>query len=204
MTDEITRLLKRHQLASDQVDEHEVRLVLQALVGALTLDGAVVEFGCYAGTTSLFISRILQQSPREFHVYDSFEGLPEKLPADKSVMGEQFRAGELTASKKQFVENYKKANLPLPTIHKGWFEDLSQDDVPKKIAFAFLDGDYYSSIKTSLALITPRLVRGATIVVDDYMNQALPGAARAVDEWRAIHQSSLRVEHSLAIIRFDN
>jgi len=41
----------------------------------------------------------------------------------------------------------------------------------------------------------------ATIIVDDYANEALPGAARAVDEWLANNrQYTSRTESSLAII----
>ena len=198
-------LTHAYRLVSDQVDTREVELVLSELARACadTPDGAVVEFGCYVGTTSLFISRWLsiQKCPREFHVYDSFQGLPEKTSRDQSRAGDQFVAGALAASKKQFVLNYKKASLPLPIIHKGWFNELTRDDLPEKIAVAFLDGDYYESIATSLQLAWPRLLPGAVVVIDDYANEALPGAARAVDEWlRAHHVRSKRVEHSLAIL----
>lgn len=200
----IDELLKKYPLISDQVDKREVALVLQALEQSLavTSDGDVVEFGCYQGTTSLFISRLLniQKSTREFHVYDSFEGLPEKRAEDQSRAGDQFVAGELLATKKQFILNYIKAGLALPRIHKGWFNALTNEDIPEKIAFAFLDGDYYESIATSLQLVWPRLVSGAIVVVDDYANEALPGAAKAVDEWLRSHPAHLRVEHSLAIL----
>ena len=42
---------------------------------------------------------------------------------------------------------------------------------------------------------------GSTVIVDDYQNAALPGAAKAVDEWLNTHTANLRVEASLAIIR---
>ena len=200
----IDELLKKYQLISDQVDKREVGIVLRELSKALetTSSGGVVEFGCYAGTTSLFITRLLtiQKSTYEFHVYDSFEGLPEKRSADESRAGDQFKTGELAVSKKQFVLNYKKAGLPLPRIHKGWFDELTDADIPNEIAFAFLDGDYYESVMTPLKRIWPRLVPGARIVVDDYANEALPGAAKAVDEWLATHPAKLTVEHSLAMI----
>lgn len=200
----IEELLKKYRLISDQVDEREVAIVLRELMKSLESSGKgdIVEFGCYAGTTSLFISRLLamQKSTREFHVYDSFEGLPEKRAEDHSRAGDQFKAGELAVTKKQFIVNYKKAGLQLPRIHKGWFSDLTEEDVPKKIAFAFLDGDYYESVMTPLRLIWPRLVPGAVIVVDDYANEALPGAAKAVDEWLLAHPAKLTVEHSLAVI----
>lgn len=200
----IEQLLQKYRLISDQVDEREVSIVLRELLRSLeaSVTGDVVEFGCYAGTTSLFISRLLtmQKSTREFHVYDSFEGLPEKRAEDQSRAGDQFRAGELAVTKKQFILNYKKAGVPLPRIHKGWFSDLTADEVPEKIAFAFLDGDYYESVMTPLKLIWPRLVPGAIIVVDDYANEALPGAAKAVDEWLLTHPAKLAVEHSLGLL----
>jgi hypothetical protein len=43
-------------------------------------------------------------------------------------------------------------------------------------------------------------VSGATIVVDDYSNAALPGVAKAVDQWSSKHKVSMKVEKSLAII----
>lgn len=200
----IEDLLRTYRLISDQVDQKEVELVLRALEQALvrTPEGAVVEFGCYTGTTSLFISRLLERvaQGRMFHVYDSFEGLPEKRREDQSRAGDQFRVGELLATKKQFIMNYKKASLLLPRIHKGWFNELTSADIPDAIAFAFLDGDYFESIATSLQLVWPRLVTGAIIVVDDYANEALPGAAKALDAWLATHPAKLRVEHSLAIV----
>ena len=191
-------LLSQHHIISDQVDAQELSVILDTLE-QVKAEGAIVEFGCYIGTTSLFIRRVI--GDREFHVYDSFEGLPEKTTKDLSPAGEQFKKGELTATKKQFVQEFKKANLALPVIHKGWFDQLTPDDVPEPIAFAFLDGDYYESVKTPLKLIENKLAKGATIIVDDYANEALPGAAKAVDEWCRAKSLSVRVVHSLAIIR---
>ena len=114
----IDELISKYPLISEQVDKREVKIVLRELTRALqnSARGSVVEMGCYAGTTSLFIARLLniQKYTREFHVYDSFEGLPAKRSEDQSRAGEQFVIGELKASKKQFVINFKKAGLPLP------------------------------------------------------------------------------------------
>lgn len=190
-------------LISDQVDQKEIDIIIRELKGVLNknISGDVVEFGCYLGTTSVFISRLLMNgNDREFHVYDSFVGLPEKTDKDISPLGESFKPGELLASKKQFIKNMNQAGVKMPVIHKGWFSDLTGDDVPKKVAFAFLDGDYYRSIADPLKLLESRLSVGSVIVVDDYGNSALPGAAKAVDEWLLHHKASKKVEHSLAII----
>ena len=104
---------------------------------------------------------------------------------------------------------------------KGFFENLDpgeisengeiirgSNDLPDKIIFAFLDGDLYQSIKTSLALVTPRLVYDAdgrccsVIIIHDYNNPQLPGVAKAVDEWMTQQKTAPRLQRreSLAII----
>lgn len=196
--------LNKYPIISDQISKNELEIILNSLQSVIEKDttGDIIEMGCYVGTTSLFISRLLNamKSNKEFHVYDSFEGLPEKSPKDSSPAGEQFIAGELKASKKLFIENYKKAGLNLPTIHKSWFNNLEDSNIPENIAFAFLDGDYYDSIQTCLKLIDKKLSKNSVVIVDDYQNEALPGARKAVDEWLAYTGYRLKIEQSLAII----
>ncbi len=199
------QLLAKYPIISDQVDTKELRVLLRELEKVLRggAAGNIVEFGCYVGTTSLFIRRLLDayRFAGEFHAYDSFAGLPEKTQADASAAGEQFKAGELLAPRKTFIQNFKKADLKLPIIHKDWFADVSPDDVPEDIIFAFFDGDFYESIADSFRVCAGKFHEKVTIIVDDYANEALPGAARAVDEWlRHNQQFTLRIEASLAII----
>lgn len=194
--------MPKHTLLSDQVDEREIAVILRELETVLTngVEGDVTEFGCYVGTTSVFLAQRLKATNKQLYLYDSFEGLPPKTTEDESPAGLQFKTGELLAPKKELVKNLRQANVPMPTIKKAWFSHLTEADIPTAIAFAFLDGDYYHSIKDPLTLIWNHLAPGATIIVDDYANEALPGAARAVNEWLKTHPAKLRVEHSLAII----
>lgn len=199
------QLLAKYPIISDQVDTKELRVLLRELEKVLQSGAAgnIVEFGCYVGTTSLFIRRLLDvyRVVGEFHAYDSFSGLPEKTQADKSAAGEQFKAGELLAPRKTFIQNFKKAGLKPPIIHKGWFADVAPDDVPESIIFVFFDGDFYEAIADSFRVCAGKFHEKVTIIVDDYANEALPGAARAVDEWlRRNQQFVLRTEASLAII----
>lgn len=200
----VDAILGKYPLISDQVNKDQVKVILVELQRVLDTDipGDIVEFGCYIGTTSLFIRRLLDtlnlSSTQVFHAYDSFEGLPEKTAADGSRAGEQFRGGELAVSKKSFLREFQKAHLVAPITHKGWFKDLAAEAVPEKIAFAFLDGDFYESIRDSLHLVLPRMQKGGTIVIDDYAREALPGAARAVHEH--FRPDQVRTAHNLGII----
>jgi O-methyltransferase len=195
-------LLNKYPLISGQVSKGQLEIILAELEKVLQAEqgGAVVEFGCYIGTASLFIRRLLDayDDSREFHVYDSFEGLPAKTVKDESRAGDQFQAGELAVSKKQFTREFQKAGLKSPRVHKGWFGQLAEKDVPDSIAFAFLDGDFYESIRDSLKLVLPRMQKGSTLVIDDYAREALPGAAKAVHELLPGHQ--LITAHNLGIL----
>lgn len=197
-------LLKRYPIVSDQVEPAELHAILRELEGVISkgVAGDIVELGCYVGTTSLFLQRLLikHSAQKALHVYDSFAGLPPKTAEDNSPAGEQFKDGELHATKSQLIKYFKQAGLPLPVIHKAWFNELIPADIPPTIALAFLDGDFYDSIKQSLKLVWPNLAPGAVVIVDDYQSEALPGAKRAVEEWLRSHPAQLRAEASLAII----
>lgn len=194
-------LVDHYRVISDQVDIEDVRIILRQLEKVLDarIPGDLVEFGCYIGTTSVFIRRLLdaRRENRSFHVYDSFEGLPEKSREDESPAGVGFKAGALSVSKKQFIREFQKANLSLPVIHKGWFGDMTAQDVPERLAFAFLDGDFYESIRDSLKLVLPRMSKGGIIIFDDYAREALPGVAKAVQE-AGLHAMN---QHGLGIVR---
>lgn len=243
----IDELLRKHRLVSDQVDPRELKVILREFLRVLEndIDGDAVELGCYKGTTSLFLARILEKynasvghfssrdrlfgrqkgerdlpvttgemsvssekndtekTYRKLYLYDSFAGLPEKTTPDNSRVGDNFKAGELAATKSELIRNFKKENLTLPIIKKAWFKDLTDSDMPNKIAFAFFDGDFYESIRDSFRVTAPHFAPHATIMIDDYQNEALPGAARATDEWlrqNAILVKNFRVEQSLGII----
>jgi O-methyltransferase len=198
------QLIKRHPLVSDQMNQSELACVLRELERVLVsgTPGAVLEFGCYIGTTSLFIRRLLDETGgRDFIVYDSFEGLPDKTAADDSPAGTQFEAGKLKATRKELVRNFQRAGLQPPTIRKKWFSQISASELPDRVAFAFLDGDFYESICDSLRVIEDRLSPGSVIVIDDYQEEALPGVRKAVDEWLDKRRLRCQVEASLAIIR---
>lgn len=205
-----------------QVTARETEILLQELTKTLThnIPGDVVEFGCYKADTSVLYQKLLesmghggafqpenqaaQASQKTLWLYDSFEGLPAKTREDNSAAGDAFQAGELLVTKREVIEKFKKMGLRLPKIKKAFFDDLDIIyDIPEKISYAFLDGDLYQSIKTSLRLVTDKMSQGGVIIVHDYNNPELPGSARAVDEWLKSHQvkvASFRVAETLAII----
>lgn len=191
-----------------------IHLAQQVLLDSI--EGDFVELGCYKGDTSLQLAKLLAaqraatQPPsyitkRILYLYDSFAGLPPRSPEDASSIGENFKAGELFVTKREVIDKLRHAGLDLRYIKvkKAFFEELNPTtDLPSQIALAFLDGDLYNSIQTSLQLVAPRLQARGLIIVHDYNNPELPGVALAVDEFLARHHEYfLQQRFSLAILR---
>ena len=201
---------------NDQVSEFETEKIIALAREQSSCEGDFVEFGCYKGDTSLLLAEVLsglqsmacgktveKSVEKKLWVYDSFEGLPEKNEMDESELGKDFKKGELTVTKREVKKRFLRAGLPLPVIKKAWFDELSNTDLPEKIALAFLDGDFYESIKVSLNLVEDKIAKNGVIIVHDYKNEALPGVAKAVDEWMAKQKFEKEIYKSMIIMRME-
>lgn len=130
--------------------------VLTHCLDEVAAEGLYLEFGVYSGTTINFIaSRV--QAP--VHGFDSFEGLPEQwgnVPAGKFT-----RHGDLPEVSENVV------------LHVGWFDQTLPGFLeahPGNAAFIHIDSDLYSSAKTVLEALRPRIVPGTVIVFDEFFN----------------------------------
>ena len=188
----------------EQVSSQETTEILRLAEQSISASGDFVELGCYKGETSLLLAKLLKShnSDKKLWLYDSFAGLPEKTKEDYSAAGTQFKAGELLVSKREVIEKFKRSGLKIPIIKKAFFKDLDpENDFPELISFAFLDGDLYDSIKTSLRLVSPKLSKQGIIIVHDYNNPELPGSSKAVDEFLYAHPNfHLTQKNTLAIL----
>jgi asparagine synthase (glutamine-hydrolysing) len=64
-------------------------------------------------------------------------------------------------------------------IWPGLFEDTLY--IAEPVALAHIDCDWYQSVMLCLERITPHLIPGGVLVIDDYRDWA--GCKRAVDEY---------------------
>ncbi|WP_280296208.1 TylF/MycF/NovP-related O-methyltransferase [Nocardia abscessus] len=161
-------LLREHY---STIDRDRLLSVYGELTASLarTEHGAVVELGCYKGAMSAWMRALLDfcRSTREIHVFDSFEGLPRPSEID----GDHLKEGDVRASREDVLDLHERLELRPPIVHPGWFED-TLGELPDKIAFAYIDADFYESMACALRAVLPRLVPGATVIMDDYADLA--------------------------------
>jgi O-methyltransferase len=168
------------------ISETQLNFLLEQLfyIVSNNIDGDVVEFGCHKGTVSLFIQTLLNslKSNKMFYVYDSFEGLPDKHMNDKTS-DKRFVKGGLKVTQNMFMKNFSSRNIKPPAVYKGWFKDIPDNNIPNKISFAFLDGDFYTSITDSLDKVYSRMNKNGIILIHDYDWPPLPGVKIACNNF---------------------
>ena len=191
---ELMELIKKYPVVSGMMSRNQIYGVLYHLKSVIDrgVDGDVVELGCNVGTTSLFIKKFLDTycPEKKFHVYDSFDGLPDKHEKDmtSSVSGNVFVRGACKTSRDVFEKVLGHYDVGLPIINTGWFKEIPDSAYPSKICFAFFDGDFYTSILDSFEKTFQKIQPGGMILVDDISdgdleNHGLPGAERACQEF---------------------
>jgi len=174
-------VLARGPVDTTMMSVGALRIVLAQLAAILDegVEGDIVEMGCWQGSTSLLLRALLDAagSDRVLHVYDSFAGLPPRCPEDQGV-GE-LNSAVFRTSVDALVERFRAVGRRVPVIHVGWFAQIPQSELPGRVAFAFLDGDLFESIRDSLDRVLPILAPKGRIVVDDCGWIVTPGVERA-------------------------
>ena len=149
------------QNMSDALGFDSQRELIDYSLNAISVEGHYLEFGVFTGGTIRFIARRIGQ--RTIHGFDSFKGLPEAWSGFNLGRGAFDLGGRLP----RVPDNVR--------LHRGYFEDSLPAwliENPGQVSFIHLDCDLYSSTKTVLDLIAPRVASGTVILFDEYFNYA--------------------------------
>jgi hypothetical protein len=135
------------------------RELIDYALQSVGVDGHYLEFGVYTGGTIRYIAKRVGQ--RTVHGFDSFEGFAEVWAG--------FSLGNKTFDNKGQLPRVPKNVL----LHRGYFDTSLPkwlEDNPGPVAFVHVDCNLYSSTKTVLDLLAPRLTKGSVILFDEYFN----------------------------------
>jgi len=170
----------------------EAYFIIESLGNTRNVTGDICEFGVAQGLTSALIANEIIDCNKNFHLFDSFEGLPK--PSKKDELKDDISSlGNIEAYQgtMDWPEIMVKSNLKAISfdknrykIHKGFIEELihTDKDLPKKVSFAYLDFDFYEPIKIVLDFLDHVTEKGSIIIVDDY-DFFSTGVKKAVDEF---------------------
>lgn len=131
-----------------------------------SVEGVMVEAGCWKGGTTTNLSLIAEAAGRSLIVYDSFEGLPPAVEGDHwaSEMGEGAFKGELEEVRANVT---KYGAVGVCEFRKGWFSD-TMGDHSEPIVCAYVDVDYQSSFHDCIIGLWPYLNDDGYMFIDEY------------------------------------
>ena len=142
-------------------------------------EGLWLEFGVFTG-------RSLEQFSRKaplIYGFDCFEGLPEKWddqnPKNCYSLGGNVPAGYVVGENHSMFNSNHPTNIqPWPKnvkLVKGYFDVTLPKFLEKfegDVAFVHIDSDLYSSAKTVLDNLKPRIKKGTIILFDEILGYA--------------------------------
>jgi Macrocin-O-methyltransferase (TylF) len=152
-----------------------------ALPGGAFVECGVAKGGCVA------LMSLLSGGKRTVWGFDSFEEMPQLTTEDEGS-GQDWVGYRCSGP-----SGLREAETTLSRFHvdgdwvelvPGWFEETLAPTLPRigTIAVLRLDNDWYKSTKYCLETLYDNVVRGGTIIIDDY--HTFVGFKRAVDETR--------------------
>jgi O-methyltransferase len=186
----------------------EAIYIIHNLHLGLQIPGDVCEFGVAQGATSrLLAAEIMPMSDRNLWLFDSFEGLSAPSVEDK-LINDIFKLGSIerykgTMASPESEVVSKLSSIGFPSertrVKRGWINEvIHSTDLPLKVAFAYVDFDFYEPISNALNFIDSRMPAGGRIVVDDY-GWFSEGAQIAVDRFVARTGNRFKFETPLPL-----
>jgi len=154
-------------------------------IEAARLHGIFLEAGCALGGSAILIAS-LKSPDRRLNVYDVFGMIPPPTADDPPDVHERYRTiaegtsrgigdgdryyGYVENLDAVVVDNLRAFGIDPQKDHVALIKGPLRETlvVTEPVAFAHVDVDWHDSVKTCLERISPRLVVGGSIVVDDY------------------------------------
>ncbi len=135
-----------------------------------TVEGVIVEAGCFKGGSAAKFSLLARIANRQFVAFDSFEGLPDNDEStQKSMFGEtpNFEKGKYLGTLVEVRRNVERfGDIQRCVFHKGWFDD-TMPHFKEKIVAGYIDVDLASSTKTCLKFLFPLVQPGGALYSQD-------------------------------------
>ncbi len=150
--------------------EHEMIHIARAMLDLGDIPGALVECGAFHGGSTAKFSLVAKLAKREFHVFDSFEGMPENKEAGgESIYGREhhFPKGSHAVRIDEVRENVEKyGDISRTKFHKGFFSE-TLPDFKEPVALACMNVDLALSTKDCLKYLSPLMSKDGIIYSQD-------------------------------------
>lgn len=179
----------------------EAMWLLSELHRVLDVEGDVCEFGIAEGATSALLANEIRSTNKNLWLFDSFQGLS-KPTAKDVLIHDIFYLGSMSAyegrmryAQAEVLGRLAAVDFPRSRtkIVAGFVDEtLRTAALPPRVAFAYVDFDFYEPILAALRFLRTVVPPGGVVIVDDY-GFFSAGAKAAVDEFAREARSDFRL-----------
>ena len=170
---ELVQLIKRIQSESGfMMWPDEMSMLYTTAFALKNKKGDFAEVGVSTGGSAKLISEA--KGGKNFHLFDTFEGLPEPGEQDKHLHRGQYTCS--LPAVKEYLKSYTAIHY-----YPGLFPQTSKPVENKTFSFVHLDVDLYQSTLDAIRFFYPRLETGGMLISHDY--STVPGVRKAFDEF---------------------
>jgi len=172
---ERARLIRKFYAISYYVDcphtENELITIARRILDlGAGVPGVIVEAGAFHGGSTAKLSLVAKLCNRKFHVFDSFEGMPDNAEVHgKSIYGREhhFPKGSHAVGLEEVRENVGRfGDITCVEFHKGFFAD-TMPHFREVVAAACINVDLAQSTKDCLRYLYPLTSSGGVIFSQD-------------------------------------
>jgi len=164
--------------------------------------GDIAEAGVYKGGSAFMTVSMVhdQLGERDYHLLDSFAGLPELADQDPASRAGEF-ADVSVADVRQLFARFSQVH-----IHAGLFADTFAAIADRQFCFVYVDCDLYEPAVQCCEFFFPRLTPGGMILFHDYWQDIaelpLPSAAPEPFTGIRLAVDELATRRGLTVVRF--
>jgi hypothetical protein len=161
-----------------------LQTALWAVQATRDVPGDFVELGVFKGHTTLFCADYVgfQEWPKQWWLYDTFEGIPD----DQVAPGWERVNQKLYTDKFSFEEVRDRfARFPNIKVIKGRVPEILQEGAPERIAFMHIDLNNAPAEIGALETLFDRVSPGGVILFDDYCWASARAQYDAENAWFA-------------------
>ena len=159
--------------------------------------GSLIEAGVALGGSALILA-LSKKQQRSLYLFDAFETIPPPSERDGEDAHDRYKtiiSGQAKGIKGEsyygyhqdllttVIDNFQHYHIDPDenniVLIKGYYENTLV--VNKPVALAHIDSDWYDSVMICLQVITPHLISGGVLIIDDYSDWS--GCRKAVDDY---------------------
>jgi O-methyltransferase len=161
----------RYRYPAPQLGSAKLYLYFDSLYQTREVPGAVVEVGCFQGSTAVFACRFLRDigCARRYLCVDTFSGFTPSQWAEDEKLGtfHSLRRAFAANSKSLVRRLVKQWGCPSIELLEADITALDESALPEQISVALIDVDLAVPTTAALKKIAPRMTPGGVILIDD-------------------------------------